>query len=49
MEPNQRKCLNRGLSLNFWWLGSANNMKFTEKCDVYGETYFSFKKCLQKN
>ena len=24
--------LNRGLSLNFWWLNNANNVKFTKDC-----------------
>ena len=35
--------LNRGLSSNFWWLKSANHVKFTEECDPYKEECFSQK------
>ena len=37
--------VNRSLSSNFWWLRSANNVKFTEESViVYGKAGFSEKK-----
>ena len=36
--------LNRGLSSDFWWLKSANYVKFIQECnDVYGEVCLSQK------
>ena len=36
--------LNRGLSLNFLWLRSANHVKFTEACLMYMEMHILLKK-----
>ena len=38
--------MNRGLTLNFWFLRSAKHVKFTEEC-VYREVCFSQNKSLQ--
>ena len=38
--------LNRGLSGNFWWLISANHMKFTEECVMCTGKHVLVK-CLQ--
>ena len=44
MAVNRTLGLNRGHSSNFWWLGSANHVKFNKRvCDVY-EACFSKKK-----
>ena len=36
--------LNRGLSSNFWWLRSANHLKFTEECVMCMEKHVFVKK-----
>ena len=36
--------LNRSLSLKFWWLRSANHVKFTEKCVMCIEKHNVVKK-----
>ena len=42
MAESNAPTLNRGLSSNFWWMRSANHVKFTEEC-VMCEAYFSKK------
>ena len=45
MKENQSALeLNRGLSSNFWWLRSANHVKFTEECVKCMEKYVLGKK-----
>ena len=39
--------LNRGLSLNFWWLKSANHMKFTAEGMICTEKYILLKNVKQ--
>ena len=40
MQANQSASgLNRGLLSNFWWLRSANHVKFTEECMMFMEKY----------
>ena len=46
MVPNQID-LNRGLSSNFCWLRSANQVKFTEECMMCSQKHVLRKKCLQ--